>query len=109
MAHKLNAVRSFKVLRPYTLDIEFDDGLHQEVDFNGVLEGELYGPLRDPKLFTSVKLDPELGNLVWPNGADFDPEVLHDWPERRDAMIQAATRWRKYKPAGQPVQDYFAS
>lgn len=24
--------------------------------------------------------DPELRTLVWPNGADFDPYVLHDWP-----------------------------
>jgi uncharacterized membrane protein YeaQ/YmgE (transglycosylase-associated protein family) len=98
MEHKLHEVRSFKVLRPYTLEIEFDDGLRQEVDFDGVLEGELYGPLRDPTLFTSVRLDPELGNLVWPNGADFDPEILHDWPERRSAMIQAATQWRNYTP-----------
>jgi hypothetical protein len=64
MAHKLHEVRSFKVLRPYALEIEFDDGLRQEVDFDGVLEGGLYGPRRDLKLFTSVKLDPKLGNLV---------------------------------------------
>lgn len=51
-------------MRPYTLEIEFDDGLRQKVDFDGVLKGELFGPLQDPKLFTSVKLDPELGNLV---------------------------------------------
>jgi hypothetical protein len=43
------------------------------VNLNGALEGELYGPLKDPSLFERVKLDEEAGNLVWPNGADFDP------------------------------------
>jgi Protein of unknown function (DUF2442) len=94
MEHKLYHVTGFQVIKPYALEIQFDDGVSRVVNFEGVLEGELYGPLRDPDLFKSVKLDPELGNLVWPNGADFDPEVLHDWPERSAEMIQAATVWR---------------
>jgi hypothetical protein len=93
MEHKLHEVINFKFVRPYTLEIQFDDGVRQEVNFEGVLEGELYGPLKDPILFGNVKLDRELGNLVWPNGADFDPEILHDWPERRSAMLQAAAQW----------------
>jgi uncharacterized membrane protein YeaQ/YmgE (transglycosylase-associated protein family) len=36
--------------------------------------------------------------LVWPNGADFDPEILHDWPERKGAMLAAAVRWKRYSP-----------
>jgi hypothetical protein len=32
-------------------------------------------------LFEQVKIDPEVHTLVWPNGADFDPATLHDWPE----------------------------
>jgi Protein of unknown function (DUF2442) len=95
MEHKLDWVTSFKVLRSYALEIQFDDGISQIVNFDGVLEGELYGPLKDPNLFKSVKLDHELGNLVWPNGADFDPEILHDWPQRRQSMIEAAAEWRK--------------
>lgn len=92
---EIATVTGFRIVRPYTLEIEFDDGLRQKVDFDGVLKGELFGPLQDPKLFTSVKLDPELGNLVWPNGADFDPEILHDWPDRKPAMIAAAKEWGK--------------
>jgi Protein of unknown function (DUF2442) len=95
MEHKLHEVTNFKFVRPYTLEIQiqFDDGVRQEVNFEGVLEGELYGPLKHPILFGNVKLDHELSNLVWPNGADFDPEILHDWPERRSAMLQAAAQW----------------
>jgi|HubBroStandDraft_6_1064221.scaffolds.fasta_scaffold323780_2 hypothetical protein len=96
MDHKIYEVTSFRVVRPYKLAVQFDDGLSQLIDFEGVLEGELYGPLKDPRLFRRVKLDPELRNLVWPNGADFDPEILHDWPERRKGMIEAAAEWRKH-------------
>ena len=45
-------------------------------------------------MFKNVKLDRKKGNLVWPNDADFDPEILHDWPERRAAMVAAAARWK---------------
>ena len=96
MDHKIYEVTSFRVVRPYKLAVQFDDGLSQLIDFEGVLEGELYGPLKDPRLFRRVKLDPEMRNLVWPNGADFDPEILHDWPERRKGTIQAAAEWHKH-------------
>ena len=49
-------------------------------DCTPVLAGELYGPLQDPDVFRRVRLDPKVHLLVWPNGADFDPTSLHDWP-----------------------------
>ena len=37
----------------------------------------MFEPLReDPKLFRQVRVDDELGTIVWPNGADMDPDVL---------------------------------
>jgi hypothetical protein len=38
----------------------------------------MFEPLCDFAEFNSVSVDPELGTLVWPNGADLDPEGLHD-------------------------------
>jgi hypothetical protein len=61
--------------------VKFDDGQEQEIDLQPVLVGELYGPLRDIKLFNQVEIDPEVHTLVWPNGADFDPETLYNWPK----------------------------
>lgn len=61
--------------------MDFDDGVSRAIDRLPVLKGELYGPLRDRRLFEQVKIDPEVHTLVWPNGADFDPATLHDWPE----------------------------
>ena len=67
-------------------------GWFRTVDFRAVLEGELYGPLRDLNEFNSVSLDPEVRTLVWPNGADFDPAILHDWPDHEPAMVAPARR-----------------
>jgi hypothetical protein len=39
-------------------------------------------------LFNQVEIDPEIHTLVWPNGADFDPETLHNWPKYVEEMTQ---------------------
>jgi len=49
--------------------------------------------LRELDIFNQVKLDPEVHTLVWPNGADFDPATLHDWPLLEAALIERARRW----------------
>ena len=63
------------------------------IDFKPVLAGEVFGPLRDLNLFNQVFLDLEVHTLVWPNGADFDPATLHDWPERVEALSKQARQW----------------
>ena len=81
MIHPIYRVVSFKIVGPYTLQVEFDDDTAQLIDFEPVLAGELYGPLCDLSLFNQVQIDAEVQTLVWPNGADFDPATLHDWPK----------------------------
>lgn len=93
MSHAIYRVTSFELLAPYTLRITFDDNIQKTIDFEDVLAGDLYRPLRDPSLFDQVRIDPEVHNLVWPNGADFDPETLHDWPQYREALIERARQW----------------
>jgi hypothetical protein len=93
MKHGIYRITSFRIVAPYTLGLEFDDGVSRIVDFEPVLCGEMYGPLRDPALFEQVRLDPEAHTLVWPNGADFDPATLHDWPMVREALVAMALRW----------------
>ena len=88
----LYEVTSFRIIEPCRLLIEFDDGSSQEIDFEPVLYGRLNGPLRDLKVFEQVQLDAEAGTLIWPNGADFDPETLRNWPRCRDAWIKTAQR-----------------
>jgi len=91
--HPVFRVMGFQIVGPYTLRVRFDDGQEQVIDFRPVLAGELYGPLQDEKLFNQVEVDPEVHTLVWPNGADFDPATLHDWPEHLEEMKELARRW----------------
>jgi hypothetical protein len=93
MKHAIHKVRSFEVVAPYTVCVRFEDGAEQTIDFEPMLAGELYGPLRDLTLFNQVKIDPEARTLVWPNGADFDPATLHDWPEHEHEFRELARRW----------------
>ncbi|MGP1678924.1 MAG: DUF2442 domain-containing protein [Burkholderiales bacterium] len=84
---------SFDTVGAYTLRIAFDEGTGRTMDFFPVLSGELYARLQDLALFNASKIDPKVHTLVWPDGADFDPATLHDWPEYVDALTQRAKRW----------------
>ena len=95
MAHPIYRVRSFEVVRSYTLRVRFDDHTEQVIDFLPVLSGELYGPLRELSQFQQVRIDPEVHTLVWPNGADFDPATLHDWPAHVGFLVARARQWER--------------
>ena len=71
-------ITSVTTLEGFVLRLEFDDGKIREVDLEDELWGPVFEPLRqDPGLFRQVQVDAELGTIVWPNGADMDPDVLH--------------------------------
>jgi hypothetical protein len=91
--HQIYRVEAYQVIAPYTLRVKFDDQTAQTIDFRPVLAGELFGPLRDLSLFDQVQIDREVRTLVWPNGADFDPETLHDWPRYAQALAARAQQW----------------
>lgn len=91
--HPIYRVTSFELIAPYTLRVYFDDDTMQVINFEPVLAGELYGPLRDPTFFQQVHIDAEVSTLVWPNGADYDPATLHDWPRYESDFIALARQW----------------
>ncbi|HXH08545.1 MAG TPA: DUF2442 domain-containing protein [Alphaproteobacteria bacterium] len=93
MSHPIYRVVAFERVAPYTVRVKFDDDTERLIDFRPILAGEVYGPLRDPSLFNQVAIDSEVHTLVWPNGADFDPATLHDWPHHLDALRARAQRW----------------
>ncbi len=94
LPHPIVAVTLFERVGPYTLYLEFDDGGKQTIDFEPMLYGKLFEPLRDPEFFGQVRLEPDFGTLVWPNDADFDPATLRSWPEYFPYMMKSVERWK---------------
>lgn len=93
MKHPIYRVQTFEIVAAYTLRVRFEDETEQTIDFRPMLAGELYGPLRELSLFNEVTIDPEVHTLVWPNGADFDPATLHDWPAYAVELRERSKRW----------------
>ena len=65
-------------VRDYIVFVRFQDGLEGEVDLRPQLYGEVFEPLKDVNYFRQFRVDADLHTLVWPNGADFAPEFLHE-------------------------------
>jgi hypothetical protein len=93
IGHELHDIKAVEVIGPHALRLRFEDGAVREVDLSGITEGEMYGPLRDPKFFAQVRLNPEIETIEWPNGADFDPETLYYWEEYRPTWQKQAAQW----------------
>jgi deazaflavin-dependent oxidoreductase (nitroreductase family) len=71
-------IASVEPLGGFVLRLAFEDGTTRDVDLDADLWGPVFEPLRaDAELFRQVRIDVELGTIVWGNGADMDPDVLH--------------------------------
>ena len=91
----MHRVTAFSIVGPHQLEITFEDGLVRRINFLPVLEGELFGALKDLEVCNQVQLDSEGYTLVWPNGADFNPATLHDWPEVEADFVTMARSWAR--------------
>ena len=67
-----------KVVGPYSLNLQFDDGTSGTADLLPMLTGPVFEPLKDPSYFAQVRVDPICQTVVWPNGADMAPEALRE-------------------------------
>lgn len=71
-------VTSVEVIARRTLRLGFADGSVRVVDLTPFLWGRALERLAtDDALFGAVAVDRVAGTIVWPNGADLDPDVLH--------------------------------
>ena len=74
-------IRAVEHLGGHRFRLTFADGNVGHVDLTDKLEaplGPVFEPLRDVEYFAQVSVDTEIGTVVWPNGADLAPDVLHE-------------------------------
>lgn len=62
----------------FQLRVGFNDGTERLIDVEPFLRGPIFQRVRDDRdFFEAVEVDRGLGTIVWPNGADIDPDVLY--------------------------------
>lgn len=80
-------IQEARVSGSHSLRLTFNDGTIEEVDVRPLLAGPIFEPLQDPAYFARATVDPVCGTVVWPNGADFAPEALHELTQRSRAPL----------------------
>jgi Protein of unknown function (DUF2442) len=72
-------VKAVRYLRDYQLELTFADGVNGVLDLAPSIigKGGVFAPLEDKDYFAKVSVNDDVGTIVWPNGVDFDPEVLY--------------------------------
>jgi hypothetical protein len=77
-AHVLKDIVFASLLDDHRLRVRYEDGVEGIVDLGSLISFRgVFAPLKDPAYFSQVRVDPELGTVSWPNGADLDPDVLY--------------------------------
>ena len=74
----LKDVTQVKPLGDYRLHLRFEDGAEGVLDLAENLQCEgIFAPLAERAHFVQVRVNPSIGTICWPNGADVDPDVMY--------------------------------
>ena len=69
------------------LRLTFEGNERREVDIAKLVPFDgVFGPLNDPSFFRQVTVNPDVGTIVWLNGADLCPDVLYERSRQADAI-----------------------
>lgn len=83
----LKDVTGVEVVAEHRLVLTFEGGERREIDLADLLSFEgIFEPLRDAAFFRRVRVNPDVGTIVWPNAADVCPDVLY---EKSRPLVQA--------------------
>ncbi|NJL22921.1 MAG: DUF2442 domain-containing protein [Leptolyngbyaceae cyanobacterium SM1_3_5] len=86
----LKDIVAVKPLDGYQLWLSFEDGIEGVVDISQSISfSGIFTPLQDLAYFAQVQIHPELGTIVWQNGADLDPDVLYSLVTKRPISIDS--------------------
>ena len=62
----------------YKLKIQFENEEIRVVDLSNHLDGPIFEPLKELSFFRQFKVNQDIDTVVWPNHADFAPELLYE-------------------------------
>lgn len=75
---KLVRIKTVKPLHDFVVKVSFTDETEREINLEPFLRGKIFESLRSNlQAFRAVKVDEQMGTIVWENGADIDPDVLY--------------------------------
>jgi hypothetical protein len=89
-------ISSVELQERFVVRLGLTNGKSKIVDLEKYLRGPIFQSIRDdPEEFAKVRVDPRAGTIVWPNGADIDPDVLCEdlkpcWSENESASTKLA-------------------
>ena len=67
-----------RAMKSHQLWVRFEDEVSGVIDLKELIPfTDVFAPLRDQFYFEQVRVNPDLGTVCWPNGADLDPDVLY--------------------------------
>ena len=87
-------VTNVQPLKGRRLQVTFSDGITAILEMDQVLQrgyGGVFSPLMDEAYFAQVRVDSELGTIVWPNGADVCPDVLYSHATGEPIVVNGKT------------------
>lgn len=72
----MKRVKNVKALDNFELEIEFTNDELRIMDMKPYLQLPIYRELKDPNIFSKVKV--AFNTVQWENGSDFDPDSLYN-------------------------------
>ncbi len=90
---KLVRIKSVEPLYDFVVKVSFTDETEREINLEPFLRGKVFESLRNNQQeFRAVRVDEQMGTIVWENGADIDPDVLYHelkpaWAEEKELEL----------------------
>jgi hypothetical protein len=74
----MHDVTQVECLEGHRVLLTFDNQERREIDIATLVPFEgVFEKLKDVAYFRQVRVEPHVGTIVWPNGADLCPDVLY--------------------------------
>lgn len=95
--NRVPRVVSARVCGPFSVLVVFDDGVSKRLNLRRCLRGPMFRAFRTPAGFARLRVDHEVGTIVWSEQADIAPETLYLMAPEREPGRQSRKPSRRKK------------